>query len=79
MRIIIPDILVGIIIIIVVVVVVTSERHIKGPTQPEVLGVYPSPEEALESEQKSPNHLADLEELPYLDLYGGTMGPRLGM
>ena len=68
-----------IIIIVVVVVVVTSERHIKGPTQPEVLGVYPSLEEALESEQKSPNHLADLEELPYLDLYGGTMGPRLGL
>ena len=62
--------MVGIIIIIVVVVVVTSERHIKGPT---------SPEEALESEQKSPNHLADLEELPYLDLYGGTIGPRLGL
>ena len=67
------------IIIIVVVVVVTSERHIKGPTQPEVLGVYPSPEEALKFEQKSPNHLADLEELPYLDLYGGTMGPQLGL
>ena len=79
MRIIIPDILVGIIIIIVVVVVVTSERHIKGPTPPEVLEVYPSPEEALKFEQKSPNHLADLEELPYLDLYGGTMGPRLGL
>ena len=77
MRIIIPDILVGIIIII--VVVVTSERHIKGPTPPEVLEVYPSPEEALKFEQKSPNHLADLEELPYLDLYGGTMGPRLGL
>ena len=66
-------------IIIIIVVVVTSERHIKGPTPPEVLEVYPSPEEALKFEQKSPNHLADLEELPYLDLYGGTMGPRLGL
>ena len=72
-------IIIIIVVVVVVVVVVTSERHIKGPTQPEVLGVYPSPEEALESEQKSPNHLADLEELPYLDLYGGIIGPRLGL